>query len=233
MKRIISRDRSVIPACDVDLPVFEKILQTTAAIEQVGAYKIGAALALSESLPKVVALARKYTRKPIIYDHQKAGTDIPDTALSFASTLKKSGIDAVILFPLAGPKTQRAWIHAAQDVDIPVIVGSQMTHEAFLKSEGGYIDDSAVEHILLLAGDAGVSNFVVPGNQPSFIASIRKLLIGKGIEPVFYAPGFITQGGDVTAAASAAGPKWHAIVGRAIYGAANMELATRSLAAAI
>src|SRR4051812_4749951 len=106
MQKIIDRQRSIIPACDVDFAQFERILRETANIPEIGAYKIGAALALSEGLRSVVKIARKYTQKPLIYDHQKAGTDIPDTGKQFASTIKSCGIDAVILFPFAGPTTQ-------------------------------------------------------------------------------------------------------------------------------
>ena len=41
-------------------------------------YKVGLSLALDCGLPKVVEIAREYTDKPIIYDHLKAGTDIPE-----------------------------------------------------------------------------------------------------------------------------------------------------------
>lgn len=229
MTDIIKVDRSIIPACDVERDRYEEIIRETHDIPQVGAYKIGAALGLSVGLPTLVEIARRYTNKPLIYDHQKAGTDIPDTGKEFAATLKKYGIAAMILFPLAGPATQTAWIQSAQEVDLPIIVGGYMTHERFCVSEGGYIDDAAIEKIYSNAAFHDVTDYVVPGNKPRVIQEIRNLLLASRVEPVFYAPGFISQGGIISEAASVAGPRWHAIVGRAIYGAHDVRRATLSL----
>jgi orotidine-5'-phosphate decarboxylase len=233
MRSIVRVDRSIIPACDVGVERFEQIIRETHSIKQVGAYKISAALALSAGLPQVVKIARKYTDKPLIYDHQKAATDIPDTGKEFISVLKSCGIDALILFPLAGPATQRAWTKSAQEVDLPVIVGGYMTHEAFLESKGGYIHDDAVNQIFKLAAETDVSDFVVPGNKPGAIRQIRELVSKSVQRPIFYAPGFIAQGGLISEAAKEAGASWHAIIGRAIYDAPDIAKATRDLATAI
>lgn len=214
---IIKRNRSIVIACDGPVEVYEKILKETADIDAVGGYKLGFYLALEHGLPRLVETARKYTNKPLIYDHQKAGTDIPDTGNKFAEVCKNSGVDAVILFPQAGPETERAWITAAKMRGLGVIVGGLMTHKAYVKSDGGYIDDGAILRMYESAADQGVGEFVVPGNKPEHIAEIRMVLEERGVEPVFYAPGFVAQGGSITDAARAAGEKWHAIVGRAVY----------------
>ena len=52
----------------------------------------------------------------------------------------------------------------------------------------------------------------------------------KGVDPIFYSPGLITQGGNITESAKAAGDKWHAIVGRALYNAKDMNRAAEELA---
>ena len=228
MKRLISRDRSIIPACDVDFGRFQELIRTTCDIDAVGAYKIGFSLALSVGLPRVVEVARKYTNKPLIYDHQKAGTDIPETAGIFARILKEARVDAVILFPMAGPETQKAFIKSCVDLQLPVLVGAHMTHAKYLYSKGGYIADEAVEMIYDLSKQMGVTDYVVPGNKPDVIRTIRQRLEGT-IQPVFYAPGFISQGGKITEAAAAAGPRWHAIVGRAIFEQPDMYQATVAL----
>jgi len=234
MARIIKRDRSIIPACDVDLKLFREIVKSTCGIPAVGAYKIGAILALSVGLPRVVETARKFTDKPLIYDHQKAGTDIPEMGRPFAETVKKCGIDALIIFPLAGPKTQTDWIQSCQEVGLPVIVGAYMTHPRFLDREGGYFVEAAVERIYKSASSHNhVADYVVPGNRPDVIRRVRELLTKNGVQPVFYAPGFITQGGGISDAAKVAGPNWHAIVGRAIYEAKDFGEATLALAAAL
>lgn len=229
MNSIIKVERSIIPACDVDRKRYEEIIKETYDISQVGAYKIGASLALELGLPKVVEIARKYTTKPLIYDHQKASTDIPDTGKTFVDTVKQSGIDALIIFPLSGPATQTAWILSAKEVDLPLISGGHMTHERFLRSEGGYVDDGAVEKMYTNSASHGIRDYVVPGNKPDVIEKLRKLLLSHKIDPIFYAPGFISQGGSISEAAQAAGSRWHAIVGRALYEARDIHKAALNL----
>src|SRR3990167_11464593 len=202
---IIKIPRSVIPACDVaELEKFEQIVEETAQIEKIGAYKIGFELALQYGLPKVVKTARKHTDKPIIYDHQKAGTDIPDTGKGFAEVCKKAGVDAVIFFPQSGPETERAWIYHALDKGLNVIVGGRMTHPAYAVSEGGFITDEGALDMYRIAARAGINNFVVPGNKPDVIKQVRGVVEFAGVTPVFYAPGFIAQGGKIEAAAKVA-----------------------------
>lgn len=209
--------RSIIPACDVPFDVYERLIAETHDIPQIGAYKIGAALALSVGLPAVVAATREKTQKPLIYDHQKAGTDIPTTSTFYMDTLKDAGIDATILFPLAGSRTQSEWTAAARASELRVIVGGHMTHEGFLHSQGGYIADDSVATIYERATADSVTDFVVPGNKPEVIERIRGLITDRGVDAVYYAPGFISQGGDISEAAKVAGPRWHAIVGTALF----------------
>lgn len=225
-QKIIGRDRSVIPACDVEtLEQFEELVKQTADVDGIGGYKIGFELGLGFGLPLVVAAARKHTDKPIIYDHQKAGTDIPDTGKNYAKVMKRSGVDTVIFFPQAGPETERAWIYHALDNGLNVIVGGRMTHPAYAVSEGGFITDEGALDMYKIAARAGVNNFVVPGNKPEVIKQVRDVVEAEGISPVFYAPGFVAQGGKIEDATKVAGDKWHAIVGRGIYQASDKKAA--------
>lgn len=215
---LINVPQSIIPACDVtELSRFEEIVRETQSISKIGAYKISAVLGLKYSIPKIVEVARKYTDKPLIYDHQKAGTDIPDTGKDFIKVLKESGIDALIIFPLSGPVAQLAWINYANEIGLPIISGGYMTHKGFVSSDGGYITDEAPEEMYSLSAKNGVIDFVVPGNKPDIIIKIKSLLVNLGVFPTFYSPGFVSQGGIISEAAIAAGANWHAIVGRAIY----------------
>lgn len=223
MGKIISQNRSIIPACDVDKVRYEEIIKETCDIPQIGAYKISAVLAITEGMESLVEIAKKYTNKPLIYDHQKAGTDIPATGKSFTSELKKIGINALIIFPLSGPATQAEWIRSAQEVELPIIVGGYMTHERFVVSDGGYIDDNAAEKIYTNAAFQNITDYVVPGNKPAIIKKIKNILTENNIDPIFYAPGFIAQGGQISEAAKEAGLRWHAIVGRAIYESQDIQ----------
>ena len=170
---------------------------------------------------------RKHTKLPIIYDHQKAGTDIPDMGLKFMNACK--GADAVILFPQAGPETEAAWIKAAQQAKMNVIIGGEMTHKGYLKNEGGFIDDNAPKRMYEIAASLGVADFVVPGNKPDKCLEYNELIKTKIKNPVYYSPGLITQGGSISELAKKL-ESWHAIVGRAIYEADDMKKAAEEMA---
>lgn len=226
MDKIIQREKSIIPACDVPLDLYEKIVKDTTDVDCVGAYKIGFELGLSYGLPKVVELTRKYNDKPIIYDHQKAGTDIPATGKKFARIMRNAGVDAVILFPRTNDyKTHEAWVKASQDQGLGVIVGGEMTHQ---QNPPHY---SEIMDIYSDAASFGVKDFVVPGNKPESIRRIR-VVIEDEIEltnVAYYAPGFVAQGGVISEGAKAAGKRFHAIVGRTVYTAQDIRKAAVDL----
>jgi orotidine-5'-phosphate decarboxylase len=208
--------QGLMPACDLDLSSFENLVRDTADLPFISGYKIGFGLGLGYGLPKVVEVARRYTDKPLIYDHQKAATDIPATGTLFAKTMKEAGIDVAILFPQAGPTTQLAWTEALQAEGVGVIVGGWMSHHGYTSAEGGHLSRNGILRIYQDAAKAGVTEFVGPGNKPDIVAELRALLEAEGISPTFYMPGLITQGGSISEAGAAAGESWHAIVGRAI-----------------
>ncbi len=226
---MIKTDRSIIPACDFsDIRLFERLIKETANIDGIGAYKIGFRLGYRHSVPRIVEIARKYSNKPIIFDHQKAGTDIPDLGKDYANDMKSYGVDAIIIFPESGPETQRAWTEAAQATGLVVLIGGEMTHKGYKRSEGGYIADEALEEMYSNGADQGVIDFVVPGNRLDRIRFYKELIENKGISPVFYAPGFVAQGGEISEAARIL-DSWHAIVGRGIYAADNIRKAAEEL----
>ena len=186
----------------------------------IGGFKLGLTLAMQDLSAAVSAVRQSLGPNfPVIYDHQKAGNDIPDMGKQFAEVLKKSGVDVAILFPFAGPATQEAWTKSCFNAGLQVLTGGVMTHSRFLVSEGGYIADESVERIYRLACKLGVKGFVVPGNKINWVNKIRSVLVEELGENnfVLYAPGFITQKGDISECGQAAGNEWHAIVGSAIY----------------
>lgn len=219
---IIKFNRSVIPACDVSsLEALENLVKGTSEVNGIGGYKIGFELVIPFGIKNVIKIIRNHTDLPIIYDHQKAGTDIPDMGEKFIKACE--GVDAIIIFPQAGPETERKWIESAKNQGMGVIVGGEMTHPKFLEKDGGFILETAPKTIYEIAASLGVKDFVVPGNKPERILEYKNLLESRGVKPVFYSPGLITQGGDLTESAKAAGDKWHAIIGRALYQAENIQ----------
>lgn len=250
---IINIDRSVLPACDVPFGMIREIIAETHSLDKVGGYKYGVAC-LHIGLNEVVKQHKEFTDKPSIYDHQKAGTDIHEsTPERFMDAMVYAGIDAVILFPLAGPVTQYEWIRAAQERELGVIVGGMMTHPRFLETDcsnskkkdyteifeelgyvnghlRGYIRKDAPTEMYRLAAAMGVTDYVVPGNKPAALRKYKEVIMDNKIsKPVFYAPGLVAQGGDITEGAKAAGERFHAIVGRGIYAEADKKKAALEL----
>jgi len=226
--QIIKLSKSIIPSCDVsDLEKLKNLVKETCSIEGIGAYKIGLELALRYGIPAVVDAIRKYTNLPIIYDHQKAANDIPELGEKFAKAVK--GVDAVILFPFTGPETEKAWIKACKNEKLGVIVGGEMTHKGFLESEGGFISEKESLKIYEIAAENKIHDYVVPGNKPEKIKLYKAFLEARGVKPVFYSPGLIAQGGDITESAKAAGDNWHAIIGRALYNAKDINKAAKEM----
>lgn len=217
---LIELDKSVIPAYDISsLDKLCDIIRVVSQVKGIGGHKVGLELVIPFGLESVVKIIKDHSDLPVIYDHQKGATDIPELGPKFMKVVKSAGADAAIIFPFGGAETQEAWIKSAQDNELAVIVGGHMTQKRFLNREGGYIADDAPLRIYQLAAELGVTDFVVPGNKPEFVTIYRELLekmLGAGNFSL-YAPGFISQGGDITETGKIAGDKWHAIVGGAIY----------------
>ncbi len=229
MSNTIAIPRSLIPACDVaTLQHFETLVRETCSLEGVGGYKIGFPLALRFGLPAVVECARRHTAKPLIYDHQKGGTDIPDMGREFSRLLRDAGIDYAIIFPMTGPVTEESWINALLGEGLNIIVGGIMTHRGYVEEEGGFLRREAPFEIYRKAARLGVTSFVVPGTRPGYVGEIRKLMAEEGVLPEFFSPGFGAQGGDLEAFASQCGGRWHIIVGRHITGADDIAAAAQA-----
>jgi orotidine-5'-phosphate decarboxylase len=195
----MDKKRMIIPALDVtELQQIETLISKVDRHDLVYGYKIGFSLGLSYGLPKVVETIRRLSSKPVIYDHQKAATDIPDTGKLFARVMKESRVDEVILFPQAGPATLEAWISALAEQELTTIVGGIMTHPRFVQSEGGFISDGGVVDMYRIAYEHGVRRFVVPLTKPQATAAVIREA-GLDERCVFYSPGYGQQGGDPAA----------------------------------
>ena len=228
----IKLKRSIIPACDVSsLKLLDKLVKETCKVKGIGAYKIGLELVIPFGIKEVIKTIRKRTDLPIIYDHQKAATDIPEMGEKFMKAVK--GVDSVILFPMAGPVTEEKWIKAAFKEKLHVIVGGDMTHKGYLERAGGFIHNMAPKQMFKIAANLGIRDFVVPGNRPFIINEYRRFLDSFGIKPIFYSPGLIAQGGSLSEGAKAAGENGQAIVGRALYRAKNIKKAAQQMVKAL
>jgi orotidine-5'-phosphate decarboxylase len=184
------------------------------------AYKFGFDLGLGFGLDRVVGTVKELHPEAIaIYDHQKAGTDVPFTGKNFARRMRTSGIDAAIIFPRAqDPECQYAWTRYLQDEGIGVIVGGHLTHRK---------ESPDAEGIFQRAFIQGVRDFVMPGTFPEKMMEYM-LMLEKYAKPfdehiVAYSPGLVDQGGDITRAGKAAGKYFHGISGRRCYNPENRK----------
>jgi len=229
--RLIKENRSIIPACDFkSLETLETLVKETGKMDGIGAYKIGFSLGLRYGLPKVTELIRRHTDKPVIYDHQKGMTDIPDTGDDFAAIMDEAKIDAAIGFPQAGPATQKRWTRMLKTRGVIPIIGGEMTHPRYKASEGGYIDDNKLVDMYIRGVEQGVRYFVAPGNKIDRIKFYRDQILLEGIAPIFMSPGFVAQSNlPINVVAEAAGPRFHGIVGRGIYESKDMAAAAARL----
>jgi orotidine-5'-phosphate decarboxylase len=227
------RESGIIIAADVSsLPHLRDLAEVASRVPELVAIKVGFSLVLRHGLPAAVNTIREVTHLPVIYDHQKAGTDIPQMGKSFAMACRDADVQGMIIFPQAGPKTLEGFVEAAFDHEVVPIVGLVMTHPAYLQSEGGYLRDDAPELICKTALGLGVTDFVLPGTKPEVVRRFAQSSLGgiKGLSIMM--PGIGAQGGSIKSAFEAAAPhRPFAIAGRAVYEAPDPKAALASLAA--
>ncbi len=232
---LTTRDRGIILAADVpSLDGLASLARVGAQVPEVVAVKVGFSLGLRFGLHAVADTVRNVSSLPVIYDHQKAATDIPAMGRPFAETCREAGVRGVILFPQAGPKTLEAFVSAALDHELVPIVGLVMTHPGYLESDGGFITDRAPGAICEAATELGVRAFVLPGNKPDAVAAFSKGTL-MGVSPAeVMMPGIGAQGGTISEAFEAAKPHHpFAIIGSAVYRAADPLEALKGFAAEV
>ena len=229
----IKQEKGIIIAADVSsLHDLRPIVEICKYVPEVVAIKIGFSLALRYGLPAIVESVNKYSNIPVIYDHQKAATDIPQMGKPFAELCHDAGVKGVIFFPLSGPKTLEGFVHAAIESELEPIVGLVMTHPSFLQSEGGFITDTAPDSICSMAVAMGVRSFVLPGTKTDIVSKFAQGELARVESATIMMPGIGSQGGALTAAFNAAKPHRRlAIIGSAIYNAHDPKAALDAFAA--
>ena len=229
---LMQHERGIILAADVEtLDHVKRLVSVCAEFEEVVAVKVGFSLALRFGLKAVVDAVHAAHRIPVIYDHQKAGTDIPAMGRPFAEICREAGVNAVILFPHAGPKTLEAFVSAALEAELVPIVGLVMTHPAYLRSEGGYIDDEAPDSICRAALGLGVRNFVLPGTKIEVLVRYAHGPLAGVAGAAIMMPGIGSQGASLRTVFEAVKPcRRFAIIGSAIYGAQDPRIAAEAFA---
>lgn len=192
--------------------------------KEIAGLKIGSLLSWKHSLPKVVEMLKEVCDFPLIFDAQKAGTDIPDMVRRQVKMVADSGVDSFIAAPQgAGETTLAAFVDACNEYKIVPIVVVEMTHPGFY----AYLLRDAGERILEKSIELGVSNFVAPANKPERLKAYKSIAYKKGEEIRIFTPGVGPQGGSPGAAVEAGAD--FVIVGRSIYLAEEARAEVRQI----
>ncbi|TCK19915.1 orotidine 5'-phosphate decarboxylase [Pseudonocardia endophytica] len=222
----------VIPALDVSgIDEVLRLVEATTGIDGVVGYKISQRTVLEIGLVDAVRALRTVTDRPLYYDHQKAGLDVPSNGAGFASAVASARVDGVIVFPVAGPTAVRGFVRGALDHGVRPIVGAALPLPDFTISGGGWLHDDVLARVAALALAEGARDVVVPAHDLRQLETVTGELTDGGQDPTFFLPGIGAEGSPLAAAFSAVrGPRAHAIVGRAIHADPDPAAATRRLA---
>lgn len=222
----------IIPALDMDsADTIRRVVESTSGIEGVVGYKLGLTMVLRLGLAEAVRQLKEVTDLPILYDHQKAGPDVPDMAGKFCRLCAESGADGLILFPLAGPRAVDEFVGGSLENGLLPVVGGDLPLTDYNASGGGYVVDNALDLIFERATNLGARHFIVPGNTADKVQHHAERLTAVIDRPQLVIPGIGALGGSIgDCFAAASGCNAYAVVGRAIYGADDPTAAARELA---
>jgi hypothetical protein len=129
-------------------------------------YKIGALPVLKTGLKDTIINIKKISRKPLLYDHQNIGSDLPEIYRGkILESIKSFGANGVFIFPLGGKEVLEAIINKCIDIKLIPIVCGDLSYKGFFTEEGGYIDIDMQQRIYLDAASFGVSHFMMSCNR--------------------------------------------------------------------
>jgi orotidine-5'-phosphate decarboxylase len=221
----------IVIALDADtVDESKRVVELTSGLDGVAGYKFGLTLVLRLGLAETVRQLRSATDLPLLYDHQKAGPDVPDMAAKFSTICHAAGVDGLILFPTAGPRAVDGFAGEAILRRMLPIVGGDLPLTDYNASGGGYVIDNALDLIFERALALGVDHFVVPGNTTTKLTHHAARLKARLEMPTFLVPGIGPLGGTFGSVVKAAqGARVFGVVGRAVYAARNPADAARRL----
>lgn len=221
MAKALKGEMGIVPALDIDSHEhLELVVRETSKREGVAGYKLGLTSVLRFGLQESVRRLRDLTDLPILYDHQKAGPDMPDMAVKYTAMCRKADVDGLILFPVAGPTAVDAFVGEAVRAGLIPVVGGEIPVPDYGVSGGGYMLDDVLDRILVRAVHNKADHFVLPAHDLAKIARWSKWIAANVTSSLVMITGFGALGGSIETAfaAAAACPRRFAIVGRLITG---------------
>jgi orotidine-5'-phosphate decarboxylase len=221
MAKPLKGDIGIVPALDIDSPEhLERVVRETSKREGVAGYKLGLTSVLRFGLRESVRRLRDLTELPILYDHQKAGPDMPDMAAKYVALCKEAEVDGLILFPVAGPTAVDSFVGEALRAGLTPLVGGEIPVPDYGVSGGGYLLDDALDRILVRAAQDKADHFVLPAHDAAKIERWSKWVAANVASPLLLLTGFGALGGSIGTSfvAAASCKRRFAIVGRLITG---------------
>src|SRR3989344_2705267 len=208
---------SIIVSLDMPLQKASKLVRELERAEgKIAAYKVSYLQAMESGLRATAAELRLSTALPLIYDHQKGATDIPEIIEQQVKSAADSGIDSFIGVPQgAGRKSVESFVNACNKNKILPIVLIEMSHP----ESHSYLPSDSAWKIFQDAAKLGVEHIVAPGNKPERLKLIREWIKQSGKEIFISSPGIDTQGGSAKDAVSAGAD--YPIIGRQIANSAD------------
>jgi orotidine-5'-phosphate decarboxylase len=164
MDTLLKSKHGIIISCDFsNIEKLEKLVKETCSLDFIQGYKIGMILVLKNGIKKVTSIIKKHTDSPIVYDHQKFGSDIPEICSGeILQIIKDAGVEALVIFPHAGIETLKSTVKECFKIGLIPIVGGDMSHPGYNVKDGGYIDEGASQRIYIDAATIGVTHFILP-----------------------------------------------------------------------
>jgi len=229
--RLLPGRVGIVVALDADsVDESRRVVERTTDVEGLAGYKVGLTSVLRLGLAEAIRQLRAVTSLPLVYDHQKAGADVPDMAPKFAANCRAAGVDGLILFPTAGPRAVDGFVGEAIRNRMLPIVGGDLPFPDYNASGGGYVVDHALDLIFARAIALGADHFVVPGNTAAKLTHHVARVCEQVDLPTFLVPGIGPLGGTMTSVVKAArGARVFGVVGRAVYAAPDPRDAARRL----
>lgn len=228
----LHRTHGIIPALDLpSIDQIRKVVAATAVVDGIVGFKLGPIAVFELGLRRAVESIRELTDLPIIYDHQKAGLDIPSNAAVFAKAVASAGVSAAIIFPVAGPTAAAAFISALVDNGVTPLVGGALPIVDYGISSGGWVSDSLLADLTRTTLASGQRNLIVPAGPA--LREISAIAASSNVRPTLFVPGISPSGSELATLSGlvAASDGLYPIVGRAVFAAPDPASAAAFLVA--
>ena len=129
-------------------------------------YKINTESIILCGLESIVQLIKEKTSLPLIYDHKGYGTDnLEISGEGMIEKIKKVGVDAIVILPLAGSETLKRIIKICDKFGLLAIIRGDLPDKGYFSDEGGYIGSDSQQKIYIDAASLGASYFLMSCNR--------------------------------------------------------------------